>query len=175
MDSRPFGPSFVRNQSHPVQLRAANGIIIPSVPKRAAFDIPDASARFKRTRTAHAQETAEDYVEAIADLIARRGEARVRDLSKMMGVSHVTVSRIIARIAAEGLVDTSPYRPIALTHAGRRLAARAQRRHEIVVGFLLALGVPLRQAAIDAEGIEHHVSAETIRAMERLAARSTHP
>jgi DtxR family manganese transport transcriptional regulator len=143
-----------------------------AVQKRAANEIADPSARFRRTRSAHAHETAEDYVEAISDLIARRGEARVRDLARMMGVSHVTVSRIVARIASEGLVDTSPYRPISLTAAGRRLAARAQRRHEIVMGFLLAIGVPPRQAAIDAEGIEHHVSTQTIRAMERLAARA---
>lgn len=131
----------------------------------------DPSARFRRTRDAHARETAEDYVEAVADLIETKGEARVRDLARLMGVSHVTVSRIVARIASEGLIEASRYRPLALTPAGRRLAERARLRHEIVVRFLLAIGVPRAQASIDAEGMEHHVGAATLRAMEQLAAR----
>lgn len=129
------------------------------------------SERFSGTRAAHQDETAEDYVEAVADLIAARGEARVRDLAAMMGVSHVTVSRIVTRLVREGLVTTAPYKPIALTPAGSRMAARARDRHEAVLTFLLAIGVPRRQAEIDAEGIEHHVSDATIRALRRAAQR----
>lgn len=133
---------------------------------------PDDPARFRGTRAAHKDETAEDYVEAVAQLVEQRGEARVRDLAAMMGVSHVTVTRIVARLAREGLVSTTPYRPIELTPQGRRLANRARRRHQDVLAFLLALGVPPRQAAIDAEGIEHHVSDATIRAMRAMVRRS---
>lgn len=129
---------------------------------------PKPAVRFARTRAAHRDETAEDYVEAIEDVIKAQGQARVRDLAKMMGVSHVTVSRIVARLQAEGLVKTAPYRPIELTEKGRKLAQRARHRHKTVVAFLEAIGVPSAQAAIDAEGIEHHVSDATIRAMRRL-------
>ena len=110
-------------------------------------------------------------MEAIAELIAERGEARVRDLAEMMGVSHVTVSRTVARLVASGLAETEPYRPIELTDAGRRLAAECEHRHEVVLEFLLKLGVPRSQAELDAEGIEHHVSAETIDAMRVYLAR----
>lgn len=127
--------------------------------------------RFATTRAAHRDESAEDYVEAVAQLLESRGEARVRDLSDIFGVSHVTVSRIINRLQQEGLVETAPYQPITLTPRGRRLAQRVQRRHEEVVAFLLAIGVPPKQAEIDAEGIEHHVSEATIRAMRRLTER----
>jgi len=132
--------------------------------RRAA---PGAGNRFARTREAHRDETAEDYVEAIAELIDAGGEARVKDLASMMGVSHVTVSRIVSRLVGEGLVETQPYKP---TRKGRRLAAESKKRHEIVLGFLLAIGVPPKQAQIDAEGIEHHVSKATIKAMERVLA-----
>ncbi|MEX2218755.1 MAG: manganese-binding transcriptional regulator MntR [Phycisphaerales bacterium] len=132
----------------------------------------DLAARFRTTRAAHRDETAEDYVEAVAQLIAERGEARVRDLARMMGVSHVTVTRIMARLAREGLVEARRHRPIALTPAGQRLAGRIRERHEVVLGFLKSLGVPARQAEIDAEGIEHHVSDATIRAMRRAMARA---
>jgi DtxR family manganese transport transcriptional regulator len=128
---------------------------------------PDQSARFRSTREAHRDETAEDYVEAILQIGAERGEARVRDLAALMGVSHVTVTRIISRLAREGLIEAGHRRPLVLTAKGRRLAARSQERHEIVVGFLKSLGVPPRQAEIDAEGIEHHVSEATIQAMRQ--------
>ena len=125
----------------------------------------DQSARFRSTRAAHRDETAEDYVEAVMQIGAERGEARVTDLARLMGVTHVTVTRIIARLAREGLVEDRPYKPILLTAKGRRLAARIQARHETVLGFLLAIGVPSKQAEIDAEGIEHHVSDATVRVM----------
>ncbi len=129
----------------------------------------DEADRFRGTRAAHKDETAEDYVEAIAQIIDERGEARVKDLAAMMGVSHVTVSRILKRLQDdEGLVRTDKYKPVELTEAGRALAEHSRQRHEIVLKFLLAIGVPSRQAAIDAEGIEHHVSEATVKAMKRV-------
>ena len=90
------------------------------------------------------------------------GTCRVVDLTKHFGVSHVTVTRIVARLQDEGLVVTEKYRPIELTTQGRRLAQRSRQRHEIVYEFLLAVGVDPKVAAIDAEGIEHHVSPQTL-------------
>lgn len=125
------------------------------------------AARFLSTRAAHRAERAEDYVEAVAALRDAHGRARVTDLARMMGVSHVTVSRTIARLAREGLVVQRAHRPIALTPAGERLARGARERHEVVLRFLLSIGVSPQQAELDSEGIEHHVSRETIRAMKR--------
>ncbi len=121
---------------------------------------------FNKVRADHAAETAQDYVEAISDLVHRQGVCRVKHLAQHMGVSHVTVSRIISRLLEEQLVETEPYRPIRLTAKGERLAAESRRRHEIVRQFLLALGVPESEAGSDAEGIEHHVGASTLRCME---------
>jgi DtxR family manganese transport transcriptional regulator len=126
-----------------------------------------ASARFRGTRDAHRGETAEDYLEAVLSLQESAGCARVGDLAKHMGVSHVTVSRIIARLARDGLVSGGARKPIMLTPLGTKVARRSRRRHEIVLAFLLALKVPPAQAEIDAEGIEHHVSEATIRAIKR--------
>jgi DtxR family manganese transport transcriptional regulator len=122
----------------------------------------------RRTRRDHASETAEDYVEAVADLIDELGSCRVVDLARRFAVSHVTVTRIVARLQDAGLLETEPYRPIFLTALGKRLAAKSRRRHEIVYQFLLAIGVEQATAAIDAEGIEHHVSPETLRRFEKL-------
>ena len=121
----------------------------------------------RRTRLHHANETAEDYVEAVFDVIEDLGECRVLDLSKYFDVSHVTVSRIVKRLQALGLLTTAPYRPIELTKKGAALAAQVRKRHEVVYEFLLWLGVDKKTAQIDSEGIEHHVSRKTLAAMQK--------
>jgi DtxR family manganese transport transcriptional regulator len=131
----------------------------------------DQAPYHRRTRQAHKSELAEDYVEAIADLIDSDGEARVVDLAHCLGVTHVTVIRTISRLAKDGLVNTRPYRSIFLTDEGRALADRVRHRHEVVLRFLRAVGVDEETARADAEGIEHHVSAKTLAAFERYVAR----
>ncbi len=127
---------------------------------------------YRRTRSDHAQETAEDYVELIDDLIREAGEARAVDVARRLGVTHVTVTKTLARLKREGLLTSEPYRSIFLTAKGKRLADRSRKRHELVVDFLLALGVPRADAETDAEGIEHHISPRTLQAMKRHIARS---
>lgn len=131
---------------------------------------PDISqpARFASTRAAHRDETAEDYVEAIAQLIETQGSARVGALARCMGVSHVTVTRIVDRLGSEGLIEREPRGPIKLTQLGESMAQQSRKRHEIVLGFLLAIGVDEGQAQIDAEGMEHHVSEQTLGAIAEL-------
>jgi DtxR family manganese transport transcriptional regulator len=121
--------------------------------------------RFDRTRQDHRQERAEDYVELIEALIAERGEARAAYLAERLAVSQVTVSKTLQRLAREGFVSLAPYRSILLTEKGAELAAAARARHQIVLDFLLSLGVSPETAEVDAEGIEHHVSEETLAAM----------
>ncbi len=136
---------------------------------------PDEVARqaagFDRIRRAHQTEIAEDYVEMIADLIAARGEARAVDLAERFGVTQATVNKTVARLQRDGLVTTRPYRSIFLTEAGTELAEMSRRRHQIVLDFLRAIGVSDANAEDDAEGIEHHVSDETLAAFERLTQR----
>ncbi|WP_145283725.1 manganese-binding transcriptional regulator MntR [Pirellulimonas nuda] len=128
---------------------------------------PSADAH-RRTRRDHAAETAEDYVEAIDDLTQEAGVCRVVDLAKRFAVSHVTVTRTVTRLVRDGLAETEPYAPIRLTPKGKRLASAARKRHGIVLDFLRAIGVREGVALIDAEGIEHHVSAETLRRFAEL-------
>lgn len=128
-----------------------------------------------RTRRDHATELAEDYVEAIDEISQSAGKCRVTDLAKRFGVSHVTVNRTVGRLQRDGYATTEPYGPISLTPAGRKLARTARARHEIVYRFLCSLGVDPATAAIDAEGIEHHVSAETLKVMEQFAEKGLEP
>jgi DtxR family manganese transport transcriptional regulator len=126
------------------------------------------SNSFRRTRNDHATETAEDYVEAIAEIQQQQEKCRAADLARLFGVSHVTVAKTLARLESEGLVQTQPYAPVELTPRGRRLAAASQQRHQTVVDFLVAIGVDPQTAEIDAEGIEHHVSKVTLDCFQRV-------
>ncbi len=130
---------------------------------------PETQARIHRkTRSAHGEERSQDYAETIADLIDACGEARATDIAKRLGVTHVTVIKTIARLQRDGVVTTRPYRSIFLTEQGRKLAEEARRRHAIVLEFLIALGVKPETAATDSEGIEHHVSEETLEIFQKF-------
>ena len=142
---------------------------MPSAKPNAAVSrspLPPAES-FHRSRRDRAGEIAQDYVEAIADLSAAVGEARVTDLARRLGVTHVTVNRTLARLQSAGYVYTKPYRAIVLTAAGRKLAKESKQRHQTVVAFLQSLGISKKVAELDAEGIEHHVSPETLAAFVR--------
>lgn len=110
-------------------------------------------------------------MELIDALISETGEARAVDLAERLGVSHVTVSKTVQRLQREGYVTSQPYRSIFLTDKGREVAAASRARHELVLSFLVALGVPADVAETDAEGIEHHVSEATLEAMRSYLSR----
>src|SRR3546814_4843587 len=96
---------------------------------------------------------------------------RISDWSSDVASSDLTVNKTVARLQRDGLVTTRPYRSIFLTEAGVELAEMSRRRHQIVLDFLRAIGVSDANAEDDAEGIEHHVSDETLAAFERLTVR----
>lgn len=132
-------------------------------PKRSA-------RRHKQVRQQNANELAQDYVEAIHELNSGSRQTRVTDLQDIFGVSHVTVIRALQRFEDQGLVSRSRKEGIQLTATGRRLAIEAAERHALIVEFLVALGISEVQADIDAEGLEHHLSDESLEAFRRFLA-----
>jgi DtxR family manganese transport transcriptional regulator len=145
-------------------------IVAAVIRKRTLPPADDQAARFVRQRAADRSSVAEDYVELIADLLREEGEARAVDLARRLGVSQATVTATVGRLQRDGLVDTRPYRGLLLTPKGRALAKTACRRHDLVVRFLLALGLDADTAEADAEGIEHHVSERALAAFARFLA-----
>lgn len=136
------------------------------------LDPQDHARQYSYVRKAHETELIEDYVELIADLIDAKGEARAVELAQRMGVTQATVGKMIRRMSESGLVTSEPYRSIFLTEQGKQVATRSRDRHIVVLRFLRALGVPEATARKDAEGVEHHVSAETIDIMRDFVARA---
>ena len=117
---------------------------------------------FRQVREAHRRELIDDYVELISDLINEVGEARQVDMAARLGVSQPTVAKTLKRLASVGLIEQIPLRGIFLTPEGEKLAQESRERHQIVENFLLAIGVSPEIARRDAEGMEHHVSEETL-------------
>lgn len=167
MPTRKGSRRSTRSSKRPSPRRASkrprkSAELDPSIARQAAGH--------SKIRADHSAEIAEDYVEMIAQLIASRGEARTVDIARRLGVSHVTVTKTLARLQKEGLVRSEPYRSIFLTAAGSELAQRSAGRHALVVQFLRMLGVDAASAEADAEGIEHHVSEATLSAIRRFVA-----
>ncbi|BED51928.1 transcriptional regulator MntR [Escherichia coli] len=117
---------------------------------------------FRQVREAHRRELIDDYVELISDLIREVGEARQVDMAARLGVSQPTVAKMLKRLATMGLIEMIPWRGVFLTAEGEKLAQESRERHQIVENFLLVLGVSPEIARRDAEGMEHHVSEETL-------------
>jgi len=131
--------------------------------------------RHERVRRQHSNELAQDYVEAIQELSRDGGTARVTDLQRIFGVSHVSVIRALRRFEERGLLARPRGAGIRLTRDGARMAEESASRHILVVRFLRLLGVSGPQAEADAEGIEHHLSRETLDALKSFVARGELP
>ena len=131
--------------------------------------LPDAQARnFLRVRDAHRREIVEDYVEMISELGRTQGHVRTGHLAERFGVSNATVSNHVQRLISEGMILDQPYQPLILTETGLNLAKKSRRRHMLVRDFLMAMGVDAAVAEADAEGIEHHVSEQTLAAFAKF-------
>ncbi|MGB3811757.1 MAG: manganese-binding transcriptional regulator MntR [Shinella sp.] len=128
---------------------------------------------FRQARHNRRSELVEDYVELIADLLADGGEARQVDIAQRLGVAQPTVAKMLKRLSAEGYIQQRPYRGVFLTDIGKELARFSRERHQIVESFLCSIGVSVETARMDAEGIEHHVSPETLEALKKFTAART--
>ena len=138
--------------------------------KRSLPPAADHAQRYARQREADRTAVAEDYVELIADLIREEGEARSVDVARRMGVSQATVTATIGRLQKAGLIETKPYRSLFLTREGEAMAEAARQRHDLVVRFLIAVGLDPETAEQDAEGLEHHASEKALAAFARFLA-----
>ena len=110
----------------------------------------------------------EDYLERIRELIRKKGYARVVDIAAELKISQASVTSMIQRLDAEGLVKYEKYRGMVLTVVGEQVAQRIAHRHQLLTDFMRLLDVPESVIATDVEGLEHHVSPETFRGIEAL-------
>src|SRR5438093_13615141 len=117
---------------------------------------------------ATASSTVEDYLERILELINSKGYARVVDIAAALEISQASVTNMVQRLDAEGLLKYEKYRGLVLTEAGEKLARSIAHRHKLLTDFLKLLGLSDRVIYHDVEGMEHHISPSTLRAIEAL-------
>lgn len=116
----------------------------------------------------HTSAAVEDYLERILELINTKGYARVVDIAQSLKISQASVTNMIQRLDTEGLLKYEKYRGLALTTAGEALALNITRRHQLLTDFLKLLGLDDEVIYHDVEGMEHHISPPTLRAIEAL-------
>ncbi len=113
----------------------------------------------------------EDYLERILELINSKGYARVVDIAAALKISQASVTNMVQRLDADGLLKYEKYRGLILTTAGKTLACKIAQRHQLLTDFLKLLGLDDRVIYHDVEGMEHHISSSTLRAIEALTAQ----
>ena len=124
-----------------------------------------------RSASRHASSAVEDYLERILDLINTKGYARVVDIARSLDISQASVTNMVQRMDAEGLLKYEKYRGLVLTTAGETLARNITRRHQLLTDFFKLLGLDDGTIYHDVEGMEHHISPPTLRAIEVLTAQ----
>jgi len=113
----------------------------------------------------------EDYLERILELIDSKGYARVVDIATSLRISQASVTNMVQRLDGEGLLKYEKYRGLVLTAAGEALARNITRRHQLLTEFLSLLRLDKQVIHHDVEGMEHHISPPTLRAIEALTAQ----
>lgn len=111
----------------------------------------------------------DDYLEQILHLIEEKGYARAVDISSNLGISQASVTNMLRKLDAEGLVKHEKYRGTVLTDDGRRIARAIVERHETLTRFLRLFGLEEDTIYRDVEGMEHHVSRPTLEVIRAVA------
>ncbi|MGH9991718.1 MAG: transcriptional regulator MntR [Nitrososphaera sp.] len=142
----------------------------------AAKNLPRSSGtRLESIRNAHdvkggeynnRTERMDDYLEVIYELIEQKGYATSVDISTYLNVSAPSVTRMLKKLDENGYLDYEKYRGIRLTDEGVVIAKNIRKSHTLLVEFLKMIGVDDDTSNRDAEGIEHHLHAETLKKLE---------
>ena len=105
----------------------------------------------------------EDYLEKIYELMKDKGYARVSDIASSLAVQPSSVTKMLQRLDEQDYVTYEKYRGIVLTKTGERTGRAMKHRHSMLEDLLHMLELPEEIVHADVEGIEHHVSPQTLR------------
>lgn len=104
----------------------------------------------------------EDYLRAVYEIIEQKGYARIKDISRELGVRPSTVVEMMRKLHNIGFVVYEKYGGITLTPRGRDVAEAVKTRHDTFKKFLEIILVPENVAAKDAHVLEHRLDSKTI-------------
>src|SRR5487761_294453 len=101
----------------------------------------------------------EDYLKALYQLHGDQRPVPTRELAQRLGISSPSVSEMVTRLSAQGLVEHDRYRGQQLTREGRRVALELVRHHRLLEMFLVqVLGYSWDEVHDEAERLEHVIS-----------------
>ena len=101
----------------------------------------------------------EDYLKALYHLHGDTRPVPTRDLAQRLGISSPSVSEMVTRLTAQGLVEHDRYRGQQLTREGRKVALELVRHHRLLEMFLVrVLGYSWDEVHEEAERLEHVIS-----------------
>lgn len=104
----------------------------------------------------------EDYLEAIYEITKRKSKAGTIDLAEYLDVKPASITEMIQKLNAKGLVYYKRYDGVYLTKEGKNLARAVRERHETIRELLKYLQVPAEIAQKDACVMEHNLDPLTI-------------
>ena len=107
----------------------------------------------------------EDYLERIYLLMVEKGYARVSDIAEHLGVHPSSVTKMVQKLDREDYLIYEKYRGLMLTNKGQKIGKRLVERHAMLESFLRLIGVDEAHVYEDVEGIEHHLSSNTLDCM----------
>lgn len=122
----------------------------------------------RAAQAAASGQSMEDYLERIHELIEAKGYARPIEIASALGIKQSSVTKMMRRLHDNGFAIYEKHRGLTLTEAGEKVAIRIRRRHKTVSEFLRLLGVDEDSLQQDTEGMEHHISSQTIARLEEL-------
>jgi len=113
-------------------------------------------------------QSAEDYLERIHELIESKGTAHVADIAQSLNVGQSSVTSMVQKLADDGYLRYEKYRSLTLTDAGRAVAEKIHGRHTVLANFFTLFDLDAETQARDIEGIEHHLSPDTLNTLSDL-------
>ena len=101
----------------------------------------------------------EDYIKAIYSLGAQGEAVSNSALANHLGVAPASATNMVKKLADLGLVEYAPYKDIALTPDGEKVALEVLRHHRLLELYLYnKLSLPWDQVHDEAERLEHVIS-----------------
>lgn len=110
----------------------------------------------------------EDYLEKIYELMKDKGYARVSDIASSLAVQPSSVTKMLQKLDEQDYVTYEKYRGIVLTKSGEQMGKSMIQRHSMLEDLLRMLSVQEDTIRVDVEGIEHHVSPQTLTQLHYL-------
>jgi DtxR family Mn-dependent transcriptional regulator len=117
----------------------------------------------------------QDYLRQILVLGQDGTRVSTTALARSQGVAPASASAMVKKLAVLGLVEHAPYRGVALTDAGEKVAVEVTRHHRLLELYLAqTLGIDVDEVHDEADRLEHVISEELEARIDQALGYPTH-